>query len=145
MANYEGKARSNYVKFNDKIHHILALFPDLGLIDSSEVKGLSALLSNYSEGTPHCSAIEDFNDDEQKAFTSLGLDPEINPPVFLEIIHLALVDEPDNVFIWVEAGAEKLRYISGSTIAIDAKGTILKKVSLSDIYDDQPTWTVAEY
>ena len=99
---------------------------------------MSCIISDdFHGGTP-----SSYRDEENEDFFELYELPE--DISLLDVIHLALVPELDNVFVWITAGAEKSRYITGHAIAIDHTGTILDRVSLDDIYDDT-NWTKAEY
>lgn len=140
MADWYGTSRSNYVKFKNPRYNLPSL-EQAFQIDIVGKDGLFAILSrDFHGGTPYC-------------------DPECDPDVLpffeenhiparyvtlLDVIHLFLEPEPDNVFVWITAGAEKLRYITGHAIAISPEGQILNRVSLDDIYDDT-NWTRAEY
>lgn len=59
----------------------------------------------------------------------------------LEIVHLAL--EPGEILVWIEAGAEKARYITGMATAISHTGEVLKRISLNDIYEGLPASVTA--
>lgn len=138
MADWSGTSRSNYVKFTNPataVTQLEQLFPDARI---HEKDGLFCILSEHFHGdTPAA----DLDCDNRAFFVDNDLDDYVS---LLDVIHLFLAPEPDNVFVWVTAGAEKLRYISGHAIAIDHTGTILDRVSLDDIYDDT-RWTRAEY
>lgn len=135
MADWYGMSRSNYVKFTNPGTAVSTLEQLFEIrVHQNENTGLFAILSgDFHGGTPDCKLEEDFHEYVTGDCISL-----------LDVIHLFLAPEPDNVFVWITAGAEKLRYITGHAIAIDHTGTILNRVSLDDIYDDTE-WTHAEY
>lgn len=135
MANWYGTSRSNYVKL--KNIPILEQLFEVRVVQKSDQNLWAVLSEDYHGGTPYC----DRDEDNEAFFEKHGLDEYIT---LLDVIHLFLEPEPDNVFVWITAGAEKLRYITGHALAIDHTGTILNRVSLDDIYDDTE-WTHAEY
>ena len=121
MADWYGTSRSNYVKLIN-VEQLKEQFSDLSI--HSNGAGLQCIISeNGNGGDPS--------------------DPE-GELHFLDVIQNYLEKIPDNVFVWVQAGAEKARYITGDAIAIDHTGQVLNRVSLEDIYEDS-NYTRAEY
>jgi hypothetical protein len=119
MANYYATARSNYFRIKDK-----AAFMDwcvtrhLDWWEKASEPGLYAL-SPYSEsGWPTYDYNEE-NDDE----TEVDLAAEL-------ATHLA----PSEVAVLMEVGNEKLRYVTGYAVAVNAQGKTVR-VHLDDIYD----------
>ena len=146
MANWSGTSRSNYVKFKNPATAVSTL-EQVFEIEVHEKGGLFAFLADTFDGnTPDYHIGTDADVDHLFDVGIAGsIDFENDTHVsLLDIIHLFLEPEPDNVFVWITAGAEKARYITGHAIAIDHTGTILDRVSLDDIYDDT-NWTRAEY
>jgi len=136
MANYYGSARSNYFKVKDEAAFKEAMdeLPDIEVHGSPE-KGFCVLVANGdSGGWPSYVFDEDYND------------IEIDVP---SIVSEHLLD--DEVAIFMESGAEKLRYIVGYAEAINNKGE-RESISLNGIYElaagltDKPeNITQAEY
>lgn len=137
MADWYGTSRSNYVKLKNPATSVATL-EQLFEVDVVHKDGLFAILSQTHSGdTPGC----ELDEDNAAFFEEHNLEDVVS---LLEVIHLFLEPEPDNVFVWITAGAEKLRYITGHAVAISPEGQILNHVSLDDIYDDTE-WTHAEY
>lgn len=121
MANYCGTGRSNYFQVKDVAAYKtwLAKFPDIEYIqsdDAPEEDPLVGFLSNLE-----CGSLPSFYyvGDEEK---------EVD---FLDELSQHLVD--GSVAVFVTAGSEKQRYVSGHAIAINSQGE-QEYVSLSDIY-----------
>jgi len=116
MANYYGAARSNYFKVKD----VDALKEDLKgteiMVDTRD--GLVCLLCNDEGGWPSWKLDSENFDEEEFVLTDVLAS-------HLEGTHVAII---------MEAGAEKLRYLTGYAQAVNAKGEV-KTVSLDDIYD----------
>lgn len=122
MATYYGVGRSNYVKVRnmEAFEDFIGNFGDLEIIHDDE--GRVALTTDSDGGEyPHY-----FYDEER--------DIEIEDYNFLEDLSKHLVDESDNIFVWMSSGHEKLRYICGFAVAINAKGHV-EAVGLEDIYN----------
>lgn len=142
MADWSGTSRSNYVKFTNPataVTQLEQLF-EVRIVQKSNQNLWAILSEDFHGGTPCCDP--EWNPELLPFFEDHGLQAVYTS--LTDIIHLFLAPEPDNVFVWVTAGAEKARYITGHAIAIDHTGTILDRVSLDDIYDDT-RWTRAEY
>jgi hypothetical protein len=119
MANYYATARSNYFRVKDRaaFNEAITTLPDLSVVDDAE--GRVALLCDQGDGGGWPSGHFDDNDEYVEADV---------PAIVAE--HLAA----DEVAVFMEAGAEKLRYVSGSAIAINGAGE-RREVALRDIYD----------
>lgn len=128
MANWYGTARSNYFKVKDEqaFRAALAQLEDIKVIDDrtrldDPGEGRFALLVEDSDSGSWPSWV--FSDDESDEPDEVDLVAVIAP-------HLA----EGEVAVLMEAGAEKLRYITGWALAFNGKGEI-RRVSLDDIYD----------
>jgi hypothetical protein len=116
MANWYGSARSNYVRVKDRDAFLqwAQSVPDIKVV---EREGTFALLAAGDDGGwPSFRTSEDQDDEE------IDLPAEI-------AVHLA----QGEVCIFQEVGAENLRYLSGSALAVNAAGETLR-VSIDDIY-----------
>ncbi len=116
MSDWYGAARSNYFKVKDKKE--FKVFCDnwnVELIDNQNEE--VGFLSNDSFGhLPEC------------RYDAHGNEIESG---FIEALSKHLMD--GQVAICMEAGAEKLRYITGYAIAINNKGQY-REINLDDIY-----------
>ena len=131
MANWYGASRSNYVKFiPDRLKVLEQLF-EIEVVPKGDCHAI--ISTTYEGGTPAA----------YEGADKLGLD-DVDYFDLLDVVHMALVPEPDNVFVWIEAGHEKNRYITGYATAIDHTGRIVKQINLSDIYEGT-NWSRAEY
>jgi hypothetical protein len=137
MADWYGTSRSNYVAI---IPEMLPIFEELFDIQAHQNQDDKWCLisTTFHGGTPDA-----YCDEDNEAFFVDHDLPEVIG--MLDVIHLLLKDEPNNVFVWVESGAEKSRYVTGFSMAIAPDGTVLDRISIDDIYEDQPDWTRAEY
>lgn len=138
MANFYGSARSNYVKVDaSKLEALEALFP----IETVTKDGRTAILSQDEAGTPSI-FIED--GDQEDWLDLLGVEnaDNIDDLGLLDVIHLVL--QPGEIIVWLEVGAEKLRYLTGLAIAINDQGEVVKRISIGDVYEGTD-WTRAEY
>lgn len=118
MANYYADARSNYFRVKDEQAFRDALAPyEVEIVKRNAVE--YALLANGGD----CNGWPSWSVNEQDE------DVEIDFPA-LVAEHLA----DGEVAIFMEAGAEKLRYIVGQAIAINANGET-RVVDLTDIYN----------
>lgn len=122
MANFYGSARSNYfeVKDNEVFEKEMARLPDVTVITQGELVGIMV-----DDGDSGCFPSWQYNEDDE-------IDMEDNEIDIADIVAGHLVDGA--VAIFMECGAEKLRYISGWAQAINSKGEC-KTISLNDIYD----------
>ena len=127
MANYYGSCRTNYFKVKDEEAFKAAIesLPDVechrsdGAIDA-EHAGLYCILGNNDDGG---------------GWPSYQYDKEMDDYVEFDLIdevysHLA----DGEVAIFMEVGAEKLRFLVGYAEAVNNMGE-REKVSLLDIYD----------
>jgi hypothetical protein len=122
MANWYGAARTNYFRVKDEaaFKAWLDTVPDVGAEPGTEERGGKfCLLANGEYGDfPG----ERFDEDD---FDSTPFD------IVAELAaHLA----EGEVAVFMQAGAEKLRYISGFAIAVNAAGERVELV-LDDIYE----------
>jgi hypothetical protein len=119
MANYYCTARSNYFRVRDygEFCRVMSQFPDVSVHEREE-DGTVCLLAESGDGWPagYFDEHDEWNE-VMDGFPHLVAD------------HLA----PGWVAVFMEAGAEKLRYVSGSAVAINAEGEH-RQVVLSDIY-----------
>lgn len=119
MADWYGFARSNYFKVKDEteFRHWADSIGDLEVIQDSE--GRVGLISHNQYGHWPSSR---FNEDTEG---------EEDIDVFITVAeHL----QEGSVAIFIEVGAEKLRYLTGWAVAINSKGEEVQ-VNLDDIYD----------
>ena len=119
MANYIGAARTNYFKVKDDKAFLDAM-GDISNIEVVQNENGYALLGDDPDSGSFPSWDHDFETDE---------DIEIE---LSKIVASHLVD--NEVAIFMEAGAEKLRYINGYAEAVNNKGEH-QEISLMDIYD----------
>lgn len=128
MANWYGTARSNYfrVKDADKFKAWVESIQGLGMWERTNEPGLFGIYSDDGDSGGWPSWRPD--DPEYEEVDLVG-----------ELVeHLA----EGEVAILMEAGAEKLRYISGYAIAVNHKGEQIS-VSLADIYQlARATWGI---
>jgi len=132
MANWYGTARTNFVRFADEAAYEAAK----ALINSTSMQW-------HPHGEHKLVAMISGNDDTGGFDFNTGDDKEIWWPDITK--HLA----DGQVLVAIEAGAEKLRYVSGNAHAVDKSGKYVE-ISLSDIYalafKKLGAWpTVAEY
>jgi hypothetical protein len=122
MANWTGAARSNYVKFVDvdKLKEVLKPF-DIEVSANDNGDGTYCLLSKAENGDWPGAAPDPADPDEWIDFN----------PVELICPHL----QDGEVLVLMEAGHEKLRYVSGWAGAYTANGSHVV-VNLMDIYDE---------
>jgi len=119
MANWSGSARSNYVRVKDRETFIdwAQSLPDVEVVEQECTFAL--LATGDDGGWPSFRSRDDREEQEGEA---IDLAAEIAN-------HLA----PDEVCIFQEVGAEKLRYLSGSALAVNSAGETLQ-ISIDDIY-----------
>jgi hypothetical protein len=118
MANWYGAARSNYVKIKDLNSLKKALEPFDIKISGEVGSDLVCLLCG---------------DSSDGAWPSYSEDDEGNELEFNFAEYVVPYMAPDQVLVVMEAGAEKLRYITGYAEAYHSDGRMVK-VSLYDIY-----------
>ncbi len=130
MANWYGTARSNYVRLKDPeaVKQLLAdRASDVSLQESSSAPGLFVFLVNGmsdSGGWPSVCPLTAEGEEDYDA----------DPIGFDDLIAEHLVD--GEVLILTEAGAEKLRYVTGRAHALRVKNGKRQDlvVSIDDIY-----------
>ncbi len=123
MANYYASARTNYfnVKDGEAFTKTFNAIPEVEVIreHSSEDTGKYGLLCTGEAGFPSWI----YNEDD-------GDETEID---IMKMVSEHLIDA-DEIAVFLEAGAEKLRYIIGSAFAINGEGDG-RFVDLNLIYD----------
>ena len=133
MANWTGTARSNYVYFKPGTLDALKKLFDIKT--ETDPVGRRAIFPDTDNGS-----VPDLYDpdiEQIKLLEDLGMDlaknddGEVDDLTMLDVIHLCL--EENEIFIWMEIGAEKSRYVTGLAQAYDRTGMI-KQVDLIDIY-----------
>jgi len=114
MANWWGFSRSNYFKVNDR-EEFMAWLSDIGEVSIlHEQNGCIAIAGENFGGWPTCRG------------------DDCEPFDFAEELSGFLAD--GEIAVLIEAGAEKLRYITGVAVAVDHRGR-RADVDLSAIYD----------
>lgn len=137
MANYYAACRTNYfkVKDNDAFEKAMANIPGIDVCDGGD-KGF-CLLGDDPDGA---------------GWPAWLYDEENGDDIELDIGQVVAEHLPDGeVAIFMESGAEKLRYVVGYAFAVNNKGEVAS-VALNDIYElaseltDRPDdVTVCEY
>jgi len=130
MANWYGTARSNYVRLKDPgaVRQLLAArAAEIELQESASQPGLFVFLVgglSDSGGWPTVARLS----------ASGEPDPEVDGEDFLDVMAEHLAD--GEVLITIEAGAEKLRYITGWAQAVRMhRGRVQRlQLSIADIY-----------
>lgn len=119
MANYYASCRSNYfnVKDDDAFNEEMSAIPSIEVRNTE--KGF-VILGDCPDGSGWPSWIYD---------EETGEESEIDLP---EIVSKHLVD--GDVAIFMESGAEKLRYVAGYAEAINNKGE-RKSINLAQIFE----------
>jgi hypothetical protein len=118
MANWYGAARSNYVKIKDINGLKKALEPFNINVNEDKGDGFVCFLCG---------------DSSDGAWPSYSEDDEGNELEFSFAKYVVPYMAPDQVLITMEAGAEKLRYITGYAEAYHSDGRMVG-LSLCDIY-----------
>ena len=123
MANFYGHARSNYfeVKDMDAFEKEMSNLPDLTVIHQGDLVGV--MVDNSDSG---CFPSWKYNEDGE-----MDMEDEEIDIVVIVADHLV----EGSVAIFMEVGAEKMRYISGWAEAINSKHE-RKTISLNNIYDE---------
>lgn len=118
MANWYGTARSNYVRVKDSatFYAWAQTLPDVEVVEKNGTFALIVDSNSDSGGWP--SLRPGVADEDQE----IDIASEIVP-------HLAAGE----VFVYCECGAEKLRYLTGWSMAVNDKGETLH-ISIDDIY-----------
>lgn len=120
MANFYGTGRSNYVEVKDekKFEEFCDQWSSYFDVVTQEVDGKKhyALLSTSEDGDLP------------------GWDEDDNDIEFMQLIAPHLKEDKDNIFVWMSAGNEKMRYVLGGASAINYKGEECY-LCLEDIYN----------
>jgi hypothetical protein len=124
MANYNAAARSNYFKVKDAEAFKAEMAAITGIVvweGQSEVrKGMFAVASD---------------DPDTGCWPSYYYDEELDDDVDVDLFGMVAEHlEEGQVAVFMEAGAEKLRYVSGYAVAVNWEGEQVY-VSLNDIYN----------
>lgn len=121
MASWYGTARSNYVKIKDVegLEKSLAPFPIRIAEGDGKNEGKVCFLSEEPDSGGWPGSYYDHETDEEIEF--------------LVAARICPFMEDDQILVMMEAGAEKLRYITGNAQAYNAKGEECW-MQLSDIY-----------
>jgi hypothetical protein len=122
MADWYGTARSNYfrVKDVDAFRKLCKLWNITFIIDGSNPARVGFLCHNNNGGLP------DYRYEDSESGEEFDFDD------FLSELAALLMD--DEVAVMVEAGAEKMRYVTACAIAINSKGDKCS-ISLDEIYE----------
>ena len=117
MANYYASARSNYFKVKDAeaFKAWVGSTPNLGLWEKD---GMFALYSTCPDSGGWPSWYLDDDGDE----------------LYFEVTDVAEFLTEDSIAVFMESGAEKLRYITGYAVAVNHKGETVQ-IGLGDIYE----------
>lgn len=118
MANYYATARTNYVRFKDQE----ALDTALELAEKFNI-------AYYHDAPNEPLCVMFYSGDEDGGFNLYDSETDENA----DWDQIAVLMDDDQVLIVLEAGAEKLRYISGYAQAWNSKGDHVT-LSLVDIY-----------
>ena len=115
MANFYGTARTNYFKVKDvdAFKEWVSNFPSLTLIENNGLFGFYD-----SDGFP-----SSYWDEELDDYADIDLMAEVAE-------HLT----EDSVAIFMEVGAEKVRYLSGWAAAVNHEG-VVEYINLDSIYE----------
>jgi hypothetical protein len=131
MANFHGSARSNYFKVKNEAEFMrwVNSVPGLGAWSKRDDDGEQTHAVYSDDGDhgcwPHCRELdEDHPDYDESDCGSVYID------LTQELSGHLLEGQ---VAVLMEAGAEKLRYITGSALAVDCTGKTVA-VELRDIY-----------
>ena len=133
MANWHGVARSNYVRVKEHELGIIKTIFDVEVVRDKEDR--VALIAGGDGATPRV-MVEDL-DLGGRAFLDIPDDASDMDTIFLlDCVNLML--EEGEVFVWMEAGFEKARYVTGEAWAIDASGEIIAHRDINEIYESLP-------
>ena len=133
MANWHGVARSNYVRVKEHELGIIKTIFDVEVVRDKEDR--VALIAGDDGATPRV-MVEDL-DLGERAFLDIPDDASDMDTIFLlDCVNLML--EEGEVFVWMEAGFEKARYVTGEAWAIDASGEIIAHRDINEIYESLP-------
>jgi hypothetical protein len=118
MANWVGSARTNYFDVKDVVEFMAALEPFEVEVHVSDEGGLLCLLARGENGDFPTSRF----DEESEDYVDVDL-----PALVAE--HLT----DDSIAVFQEVGAEKLRYLTGWAVAVNAAGDRVE-VNIDDVY-----------
>lgn len=146
MANWYGTARSNYVRIKDKdmdgLKKALEPFPIQIADGYGNNEGKVCFLSNEPDSGGWPSVVYSYTDEDCQEEVETEFDPASQICPFMD---------DNQILVMMEAGAEKLRYITGSAQAYNNAGEFCQ-VTLFDIYEKAQEYfggdveiTVAEY
>lgn len=118
MANWQGVARTNYFPVNDP-EAFKARMAAIGLevITGDDLPDTYGLLCSDG-GWPNTIPGEDYSDDAEQ------IDLVAEVASFLT---------PGSVAVFMESGFERMRYVSGQSLAVNSEGEVLE-INLNDIY-----------
>jgi hypothetical protein len=117
LANWYGSARSNYFRVKDAD----------AFLQWTERRGLGVF---KSENQTDVLAIHPGDATDSGSWPSYDMENDAEFDLIAELsAHLV----PGQVAVLLEVGAEKLRYLTGQAIAVNAKGRVVE-VCLGDIY-----------
>lgn len=143
MANFYGTGRSNYIRWDDdKLEALRQIF---GFTISGKGRYFAILADE--EQTHVC--LDPEEDEFLDPIATLGLLPldfETDIELF-DVVHLAFDQDAteDSLFVWMEIGSEKSRYLHGYAMAIDLTGEIVNQINIQDIYETEGVTSRAEY
>jgi hypothetical protein len=125
MANYYAAARTNAFQVKDEEAFLLEIAP---------IKGLTLIKENIQEdGIQRYVLTTDY--EQGNGWSSLYLEYDEDNISELDIMDIIPEHLPDNeVCIFMEVGNEKLRYLVGTSIAVNNKNQAIK-IFLNDIYE----------
>jgi len=135
MANYYGTFRSNYFRVKDipAFQAFCAKVCGIDVEDKADDNGetIFSIIDDHPDGAGSPNTMSFIDEDGEEYYDSIEDIPENEGKDFFELIGEHVAD--DDVAVFMEAGAEKHRYIVGYAIAIH-KGQI-EQISLDNIYD----------
>jgi hypothetical protein len=131
MANFYGSARSNYFKVKDEATFLLwaKSVPGLGVWSQKNEAGEQEHGVYSDDGDsgcwPSCRELDDNHPDYEESDCG-RVDIDLTQELSEHLLE-------GQVAVLMEAGAEKLRYVTGSAVAVDHTGKTVT-IFLSDIY-----------
>jgi len=131
MANFYGTARTNYFKVKDQ----LAFYKAIENISDIEVVRQNPIRGEVPEGHDFGGYAILVSDGDNGGFPSSGWDEANEVEVEFDLVYIVAEHLADGeVAIFMESGAEKMRYVDGYATAINNK-LERRDISLNDIYD----------
>ena len=127
MANYESFSRSNYFRVTDK--DSFRAWAEKHDLDVREKPGVEVVCGDRSSDTYF--ALFGIDGGWPCYYYDDLMDVDHDFDIYQEITRFL---HPDDVAVFMEIGWEKLRYLVGVAVAVNAKGDI-RKISLNDIYE----------